>query len=59
MSPVTLLEMGLHARSKKLVVCCPDGFWRKGNVDIVCERYGIQQVENLTQIIEHIQTKKQ
>jgi hypothetical protein len=57
MSPVTLLELGLHARSNKLLVCCPDGFWRKGNVDIVCERYGIQQAENLTQIIEQIQIK--
>ena len=46
-SPISLLELGLHARSKKMVVCCPEGFWRKGNVDIVCARYGIEQVERL------------
>lgn len=40
-SPVSLLELGLHARSKKLFVCCPDGFWRQGNVRVVCERYKI------------------
>lgn len=33
--PITLLEMGLPARSGKLFVCCPEGYWRKGNVDIV------------------------
>ena len=46
-SPVTMIELGLHARTGKAVVCCPEGFWRKGNVDIVCGRYGIEQVEDL------------
>src|SRR5262245_9257416 len=31
-APITLLEFGLFARSGKLIVCCPDGFYRKGNV---------------------------
>lgn len=48
-SPITLLELGLYAESKRLVVCCPDGFWRKGNVDIVCNRYEIQQVNTLAE----------
>ena len=49
-SPISLLELGLFARSGKLIVCCPDGFWRKGNVDIVCERYGIPMIEGLEEI---------
>jgi hypothetical protein len=40
-APVTLLELGLHARGGKLVVGCPDGYWRKGNVEMVCARFGI------------------
>jgi len=40
-APVTLLELGLHARGGKLVVGCPDGYWRKGNVEMVCARVGI------------------
>lgn len=40
-SPISLLELGLFARSGKLVVSCPSGFWRKGNVDIVCRKYGV------------------
>jgi hypothetical protein len=45
-SPISLLELGLHAKSGKLIVCCPDGFWRKGNVEIVCKRYGVTMVDN-------------
>lgn len=47
MSPISLLELGLHAAHKKLYVVCPDGFWRKGNVDIICNRYDIPLFENL------------
>ena len=53
-SPVSLLELGLFARSGKIVVCCPDGFWRKGNVDIVCERYGVKQVDSLKDLLNHV-----
>lgn len=50
-SPISLLEMGLFANSGKLMVICPDGFWRKGNVDIVCHRYGIAMVNSLDDAI--------
>jgi Nucleoside 2-deoxyribosyltransferase like len=40
-SPISLLELGLFARSGKLKVICPDGFWRKGNVEVVCNFYNI------------------
>ncbi|MFA5853958.1 MAG: nucleoside 2-deoxyribosyltransferase domain-containing protein [Patescibacteria group bacterium] len=53
-SPISLLELGLFARSGKLVVVCPEGFWRKGNVDIVCERYGIVQVETIELALERL-----
>lgn len=51
-SPITLLELGLYARTGKLVVCCPDGYWRKGNVDVVCNRYNVQQVNTLDALIQ-------
>ena len=53
-APVTLLELGLFATSGKLVVCCPEGYFRKGNVDIVCGRYGIPQVETLDDIVRYL-----
>ena len=52
MAPITLMELGLHAKSspEKLIVCCPEGYWRKGNVDIVCSMYGVRQVDSLNEI---------
>ena len=50
-SPISLLELGLFAASGKLLVCCPEGFWRKGNVDIVCERHFIPVYENLDELL--------
>src|SRR5439155_25959035 len=40
-APVTLLELGLCARSGRVVVCCPEGYWRCGNVEVVCARYDL------------------
>lgn len=41
-SPITLMELGLAAASESnVIVCCPDGFWRKGNVEIICDRFDI------------------
>ncbi|WP_103866145.1 nucleoside 2-deoxyribosyltransferase domain-containing protein [Aquimarina sp. I32.4] len=56
-SPITLLELGLFAKSKKLTVCCPKGFWRKGNVDIVCEHYNIKQVDTIEELIDKVKEK--
>jgi hypothetical protein len=50
MSSISLLELGLFAKTGKLIVCCPDGYWRKGNVDVVCKRYGVMQVESLDKL---------
>ena len=55
-SPISLLELGLFSRSDKLMVICPDGFWRKGNVDIVCEKYNIKNVLNLKDAIKIIKS---
>lgn len=53
-SPISLLELGLFARSDKLIVVCPEGFWRKGNVDVVCARYGIKQIGSIEAAIESL-----
>jgi hypothetical protein len=54
-SPISLLELGLYANTEKMVlVCCPEGFWRKGNVDIVCDRYNIPTYENLDFMIKDL-----
>lgn len=53
-SPITLLELGLFAHTDKLIVCCSEGFWRKGNVDIVCKRYNIKNVDTIENLIYRI-----
>lgn len=58
MSPISLLELGLrinNQQSKKIVVCCPKGYERKGNVDIVCKRHSVPQVETLDELAEFIE----
>jgi hypothetical protein len=40
-SPITLLELGLHARGGKVIIGCPMGFWRRGNLEVVCVRHAI------------------
>ncbi len=49
-SPITLLELGLF-KDRPMIVYCPEGFWRKGNVDIVCQRYGIRQATSIEDLI--------
>ena len=51
-SPVSLAELGLVAGlGKKAIVCCPNDFWRKGNVDIISLRYGFQMIESIDDFI--------
>lgn len=58
-SPISLLEFGLYARSKKMYVVCESEFWRKGNIDVVCERHGIKQFDNLDQLMIFLNNKNE
>lgn len=51
-SPISLLELGKFG--KKCIVVCPEGYWRKANVDIFCERYEILQKNTLEEAVESI-----
>lgn len=54
LSPVTLLEFGLFAKSSKLMVCCPDEFWRSGNIHIVCTRYNIPFFKTMDELLLNV-----
>ena len=56
-APITLLELGLFARSGRLAVCCPDGFWRKGNVEVVCARYAVPLLDDLAALLDHVRRR--
>jgi hypothetical protein len=52
-SAISLLELGLFHK-KPIVVCCPDGFWRQGNVQIVCEWHDIPYTTNKEVFFERV-----
>ncbi|EJL67497.1 nucleoside 2-deoxyribosyltransferase domain-containing protein [Chryseobacterium populi] len=56
-SPISLLKLGLYTKTKKLRVVCPEGYWRKGNVDIVCEKYKIKMYNSIGLLINTLKEK--
>jgi Nucleoside 2-deoxyribosyltransferase like len=57
MSPISLLEFGLYAKSNKMKVVVEKDFWRKGNIDIVCKKYDIEQFEMLEELISSLKNE--
>jgi hypothetical protein len=53
-APISLMELGLHAKGGNVVVWCPSGYWKKGNVDVVCARYGIEVFEDFEEFCSEI-----
>lgn len=59
-SPITLMELGIACSPDMwgdVIVCCPDGFWRKGNVEIVCNRFDIPVVNTYEELMELLITR--
>ncbi len=56
-SPITLLEFGLHANKGNITIVCPQRYWRRGNIEIVAERYGLTVFETLDEGISHLKTR--
>ncbi len=53
-APITLLELGMFVRSGKVMVCCPEGYWRRGNVEVVCKRFNVPMVATLAGLTDSI-----
>lgn len=56
-APISLLELGLTARTGKVVACCPPGYWRRGNVQVVCARYGVPLVDTLAGLVAAVRER--
>ena len=52
-SPITLLELGLYANSKKIIVSCPMKFWRRGNIEIISNKFKIPLFTNLVDALAY------
>lgn len=54
-SPITLLELGLAVGfDTPAIIFCTDKFYRKGNVDIVADRYGYTVATSMDEFIDLI-----
>lgn len=59
-SPITLLELGLHTKHpEKLVLCCPVGYHRLGNVEMVCARYNIPVLGSYEDLVAEVRKRLQ
>lgn len=43
----------LQRDEKPIVVCCEPGFWRKGNIEMVCDRYEIPLFDKYEEAVEY------
>lgn len=50
-APITLMELGAFAKEVPSIVCCPKGFWRKGNVEVFCYKYEIPMYESFNEMM--------
>lgn len=57
LAPISLLELGMYAGSGKAVVCCHPKFKKRGNVQMVCARYGIQLMDELDELKEEVRRR--
>jgi hypothetical protein len=47
----------MYAGTGKAIVCCPEGFYKRGNVQMVCLRYGIDLVGTLDELNEAVRAR--
>jgi len=57
-SPVTLLELGYClGSSKPVIVCCPDGYFRKGNVVLTCNLKSVPVLNSYDQLVSELKSQ--
>jgi hypothetical protein len=51
------MEFGMHAKNGKLMIYCSEGFWSRGNVQVVCEIFGIPLIEIRKELTQQIKKR--
>lgn len=63
LSPITLAELGMtlaklndewSRKKKEVVICCPDGFWRQGNVEIMAHRECLKIFRDYEEAVQNL-----
>ena len=52
LAPITLMELGFIPVGKSAIVCCPEGYWRRGNVQMMCHRKSFEFVDTFDKAID-------
>ncbi|TRX96487.1 hypothetical protein FHL15_002759 [Xylaria flabelliformis] len=54
-APISLLEFGLSAHIPgKVIAVAPEGYSKRGNVQIICQKFGIELLDNMDTLHESI-----
>lgn len=53
-SPISLLELGLHARSGRLRVACEPSYYRYDNVRITCRQYDVPLYDSFEELLDDL-----
>jgi hypothetical protein len=55
-APISLMELGLAVKTKKVIVCAHDDYKKRGNVEAVCLRYGAKLTSTEEELREALLT---
>ena len=56
-SPITLMELGyVVEKHEQVIVCCPNEYYRKGNVEIFCEYNNIHLTHTKEDLFKYLKT---
>lgn len=56
-APISLLELGLCAPSGRAIVFCPPGYSKRGNVQVLCHRFGLSIVATAEELSEVVKSR--
>ncbi len=57
-SPVSLLELGIHIHSGKILLVCDPSYYRYDNVRITCKKYHVKIYHTIEEALQTIQLWK-
>ncbi|KAK7177649.1 hypothetical protein PSPO01_16301 [Paraphaeosphaeria sporulosa] len=56
-SAVTLMELGRYSQSGKIIVCCPEGYHRRGNVQYLCGKDNVLLLDDFDELVNIVIAK--
>ena len=54
LSPITFGEFCAFYKKGNIIISCPKGWWRRGNIEVMCDRAGIKLFDNLSDAINEL-----